>query len=312
MQTCSNCGASVREGARFCTACGTQLNAASSGSSAFSWGAAIEQQVPASHEPVAASSAESPTASGTQEGLPQEEAAGPPADEAIPMSWSWSQPDATLPSEAVDEETGIVLDDPDAEPVDGVVDATELDVLVVDEEDSAPGETDEPAPDLSLMEDEAVSTTPNEAPDSIDDRETIAAWAQEWSSDESPVAPDSAPTDDDDDDPEVTVAKAERLIAELQSLVPRLARPKPVDPNQALIPQRMAEELESATGGTEWEDLREVLVQARDNPNDITYLMKVSGNAGRLLELMEHRNALANTATSVAQRLRNPEPDTKA
>jgi hypothetical protein len=74
----------------------------------------------------------------------------------------------------------------------------------------------------------------------------------------------------------------------------------------------MAEELESATGEAAWEDLREILVQARDNPNDITYLMKVSGNAGRLLELMEHHDSLANTASSVAHRLRNPDPDQQA
>jgi hypothetical protein len=95
----------------------------------------------------------------------------------------------------------------------------------------------------------------------------------------------------------------------LQSLVPRLARPKPVNPKQALIPQRLAEELESATSETQWEDLREILVQARDHPNDITYLMSVSGNAGRLLELMDSRDSLANTALNVAHRLRNPEPE---
>jgi hypothetical protein len=234
------------------------------------------------------------------------------AEEVTPMTWSWNRPEETPPTEAVDEETGIVLDDPDAEPVPGIVDATELDVLVEEPAEAEPATTDHAEPDLSQMEDEAVSSSPDDAPDLADEQSTIAAWAQEWSSDEAPAAPDSvAADDDDDDDPEVTVAKAERLIAELKSLVPRLARPKPVDPNQALIPQRMAEELESATGETDWEDLREILLQARDNPNDITYLMKVSGNAGRLLELMEQRNTLASTATSVAQRLRNPEPDKK-
>ena len=307
MQTCSNCGASVREGARFCTACGTQLNEASSGSSAFSWGATVERGAPATGESGTMHWSMT-TSSGTQDASAAEETG---SESVPPEPWDQDQPEDSPPTEAVDEETGILLDDPDAEPISGVVDASELDVLVADPEANKPVVVNEDAPDLSQMEDEAVSSTPDDERDSTNDQDTIAAWAQEWSGDDQAEAPPSSAVDDDDD-PEVTVAKAERLIAELQSLVPRLARPKPADPSQALIPTRLAEELESATGETQWEDLREILVQARDHPNDITYLMGVSGNAGRLLELMENRDSLANTASNVARRLRNPEPDEQA
>ncbi|HYJ13457.1 MAG TPA: hypothetical protein VEW66_07695 [Thermomicrobiales bacterium] len=248
------------------------------------------------------------TSSGTQDASAAEETG---SESVPPEPWDQDQPEDSPPTEAVDEETGILLDDPDAEPISGVVDASELDVLVADPEANKPVVVNEDAPDLSQMEDEAVSSTPDDERDSTNDQDTIAAWAQEWSGDDQAEAPPSSAVDDDDD-PEVTVAKAERLIAELQSLVPRLARPKPADPSQALIPTRLAEELESATGETQWEDLREILVQARDHPNDITYLMGVSGNAGRLLELMENRDSLANTASNVARRLRNPVPDEQA
>lgn len=321
MQTCSNCGASVREGARFCTACGTQLNEASSGSSPFSWGAAIEQTAaPEGGWPTAATEAALGNAEETDT-----------INETSPTTttWNWGESSNSLPTEAVDEETGIVLDDPDREPDTGLVDPTEIDDLVAPASSDEPTITEDVEPDLAIVEDEAVVSIDDETAGSDEDQETLAVWAQSWavepeSTDSEPVATaaddeeilevletvdiqESTAIDVDEEDEEATLAKAERLIAELQSLVPRLARPKPVNPNQKLTPQLLAEELEDRTDGSQWADLREVLEKARDNPNDITHLMSVSGNASRLLDLLDDRDKLANRASSVAQRLRNPD-----
>ena len=320
MQTCSNCGANVREGARFCTTCGTQLNEASSGSSPFSWGAAIEQtSTPEGGWPTTTSATDEPA---------QTEAAGD-----VTGAWNWSESPDSPSTDAVDEESGIVLDDPDREPDAGLVDPTEVDDLdaPIDGEESAPSGDKEP--DLSIVEDEVSVNTEDNADASSEGQETLAAWAQSWSSD--PESADSTAADDvdretaveavlagisseepgletdasdtDDEDEEETLAKAERLIAELQSLVPKLARPKPANPNQQLTPKLLADELDERIDGAQWADLREVLEKARDNPHDINHLMSVSGNASRLLDLLDDRESLANRASSVAQRLRNPD-----
>jgi hypothetical protein len=306
MQTCSNCGASVREGARFCTACGTQLNDASSGSSAFSWGATTEQTAASPVAPEAPGGTASDATSGQDES----------ENEAITDSASLTveQPDQHLPTEAVDEETGIVLDDPADEARTGLVDATEIDVLDAEPGVAEPEVVDEDAPDLSTLEDWAGAPA-GESGVENDDQETLAVWAQRWVSEEETVVEEDIETvtiestsiDEDaeeDDDPEITMKEAERLIAELQSLVPKLARPKPAKP-QPITPRVLAEELDGLNDGEDWADLREVLEKARSNPNDITHLMNVSGNAERLLALLESRERLANGLSGVAQRLRD-------
>lgn len=265
MQACSNCGASVRDTARFCTACGTQLNEASSGNSAFSWGAAVEQST----------TPDSPISSATS--APEIDETD--SSETNEFAWSWDAPSST---------------DNEVSP-----DASEL--------------QPEAAVEASNMTspDETVPTEP---------QDTLASWAQDWSTEDevdevgeegvTPVAAVAAAADDDDDtdDAEATLEKAERLIAQLQSMIPRLAHPKPAKP-RPVVPTHLADELDSLNDGSDWSDLRSVLEQARDNPHDINHLMTVSGNANRLLSLLDSRENIARTASDMATRLRNPEPD---
>lgn len=300
MQTCSNCGATVREGARFCTACGTQLNDASSGSSPFSWGAAIEQ---------------SKAQAGTQAtmGWPiaaNEESKTVAASDGEPAVTEANSEEEHHSLAEVDEETGIVLSDADQEPISGVVDATEVEDLIPDAGETDADDDHEAEPDLSVMEDEVTMTSIEDDSNESASQDALAKWTSQWSSETEGAAAGASHTDNvADDDDEDVVVKAERLISQLQALVPRLARPKPADPNQKLKPQLLAAELDEYTDGTQWADLREVLERARDNPNDITHLMNVSSNASRLLELLDNREALADRASQVARRLRTPDDE---
>lgn len=304
MQTCSNCGAAVRESARFCTACGTQLNDASSGSSPFSWGAAIEQS-PVSHD------------AGTTAGWPTRGADDDSSDPDVADATTSEETTLVdhLSAQEVDEETGIVLGDPDDAPLQGIVDATELEDVVEGLEDDGAVVDGPDEPDLSVMEDAVTMSTTDSGAEDQASQETLAAWTHDWSTGDavsetagvSSETESSSPNDDDDDDNEDVLEKAERLIAQLQALVPKLARPKPANPTEKLKPRLLADELDEGTDGSQWADLRDVLEKARDNPNDITHLMNVSGNASRLLDLLDDRDYLAQRATSVAQRLRNPD-----
>jgi len=175
-------------------------------------------------------------------------------------------------------------------------------------------ETGEPQ---SAASEEPSATSQPEETVSTDSQDTLASWAQDWSSNDeveevaevtsSPDLVVASAVDDDSDDAEATVEKAERLIAQLQSLIPRLARPLPAKP-QPVVPTQLADELDNLNDGSDWSDLRSVLEQARENPNDINHLMTVSANANRLLSLLDSRENFARTTSDVAYRLRNPDP----
>lgn len=330
MQTCSNCGASVREGARFCTACGTQMNEASPETSAFSWGAAVDEPSaePASTDAAAAWPTRGADGADEAEDVASETPNGESETGDSDFTWTWNAPPADEPpaSTDVEEESGVVIEqgEPDANPAD-VVEATEIDILAPDASSSdasvadaeADGTSDH-ASDVASEEDLLIVASEDEivVEEDVDSSgaETLAAWATGWDSpgEDNSGAIDEAlaqVADSSDNDDEDTVAKAERLIAELQSMLPRLVNPKPATPEPVKPRLMLADELERVDDGSDWSDLRQVLERARDNPRDILHVMSISDNVERLIHLLDQRDNLARTAANVASRLRNPDPD---
>lgn len=112
MNTCSNCGAAVRPGAKFCTACGTRLNDASASAASSEWtsGQRTEAEVPAPETPDAnrmpgetvSSHVEVRTVETPQ---PPDASSAPDSSEAAPAPWSWrsSSQDPETPAPAMDE-----------------------------------------------------------------------------------------------------------------------------------------------------------------------------------------------------------------
>ncbi len=368
MLTCSNCGASVREGARFCTTCGTRLNDPVASDATSVWAApATGQPATSSDEATvdeSTSSTESTWSGDTSDqhdarvdAAPEPEAgedarvdaapeantdtdsdadapSEPPPQSDEGFTWSWgtsSNADDVVTPQAVDEvdeESGVVLEDaqdqdPDtSEPVD----ATEIEILEVEETTSGSGnDAAEPAPDTS----DTMLVVEDDEHDGQDESETLAAWAEQW---ESPEVEDVAIVNDPDSDPtrgesetldqagtseagdvdsggeEDTVARAERLIGELRAIIPTLARPLPAPPANALNnlpdPLPLAEELEVAARAGQFDDLREALQAARERPRDVDSMLTLSSKVDRLLELLDDRDNLAQTAERAATRLR--------
>jgi hypothetical protein len=390
MLTCSNCGATIREGAKFCTACGTRLNDSASAPSSNIW--AVPEPAP---EPnVIVNAAQEPDVVATSSASPAD-AAGSGG-----FSWSWGSPMAAESSDSTtspggDDESGVVISERDASEDttgDTIADATELEIL--DDQPSVSDETlvdgvatadaeNATDPDASAVIDDATASTGDDEPgaetlpdDEGDDTDTLAAWAGEWESSEvaesqddavdvldTSVKDETAPeveaedtTADDatvteagsdsgdiiveeeatvseaeiepvpaiaeavalgtvsdpagaakevEDDGEDTVAKAERLIGELQAIIPALARPRPAVPAMdSDAAQSVANDLDSAARIGQFDDVRETLLAARDNPRDVDNMLRLSSNVDRLLELLDDRNNLAKTATSAAGRLR--------
>ncbi|MDQ3654380.1 MAG: zinc-ribbon domain-containing protein [Chloroflexota bacterium] len=364
MLTCSNCGASVREGARFCTTCGTRLNDPVSPDATDVW-ATPEASEPAasSAEPAAAESiSTSAWSSGTAdqgEGSPGADpnadaaeapvtaeepdmntdsdtsSAAPPATTEESFTWSWGTSSNGQDGEdrqatgQVDEESSVVLEEAGSEASeaegDELVDATEIDILEVDTSEPDPVMEAGPNPETS----DSMLVVEEREDDEEGESETLAAWAEQWESpepdgdseanDELPEQEPEDPTaldqaadtavaagsmDHSADDEEDTVARAERLIGELRSIIPSLVRPMAsapvVDSNSAAI----ADELEGAAQPGQFDDVRETLQAARANPRDVDTMLSLSGKIDRLLELLDDRDNLARMAGSAATRLR--------
>lgn len=82
--TCSNCGAAVRPGAKFCTACGTRLNDVAANAAAPEWTASH----PVAEPPETDATPGNPDTNLTTTQLEQEADQAPPAA-ADPQPWSW-------------------------------------------------------------------------------------------------------------------------------------------------------------------------------------------------------------------------------
>lgn len=359
MLTCSNCGASVREGARFCTRCGTRLNDPVAPAASGVWGAAVSSETSSSTGEATGGESGSLRPGGTSDGedavserdpdtatvsasIPDEDsdtAAETTGTSDEGFTWSWgtsSNADSgtTDTIDQVDEESGIVLEEAETTASEGeedsgeLVDATEIDIREADDtgSDDVPEEDSEPSPETSdtmlVLEDEEQDTT---------ESETLAAWAEQWESpeaddetgaDEASLEPErgeptprgqddaTVPSGDAEDskdsieDEEDTVTKAERLIGELRSLIPTLARPMPSAPAARVDAAALADELEGAARTNQFEDVREMLRSAREHPRDVDTMLNLAGNVSRLLELLDDRDNLAQIAESAATRLR--------
>lgn len=366
MLTCSNCGASVREGARFCTTCGTRLNDPVATDATSVWATPLSS-VPATSrdEPAAVAATwtgdtsdqdvssqasevttEPSTAQVADEDSPGTETtseAPPASDEGFSWSWGTSSStngdEATRTTDQVDEESGVVLEEAETaeetentEP-DELVDATEIDILEVDESGTGneSSDGDEPDPETS----DTMLVVEDAQDDGDEETETLAAWAEQWESTETEPEDDAAAhiegaepeihqpsaleqaadtaitdgtTETPSEDEEDTVAKAERLIGELRSMIPSLLRPMPGTPAISIDTSVIADELESAARGGQFDDIRETLLAAREHPRDVDTMLNLSSKINRLIELLDDRDNLAQTAERTATRLR-PDAD---
>lgn len=215
MPTCSNCGATVRESARFCTACGTRLNEPAEPTSS-DWSTATEPAAADTSSSVATSVWESIRQEVTEEtgdttlttsartnehaGVAtddgQESATGDDTGNEEAFTWSWNTPAAQDDDDVappMDDESSVVIDtdEPDAQ-VEDAPDLTEIEILddspevsdvMAGEDGVATGEAagDDPAPDTAEVQDLLDASD-----DTVENQETLAAWATQWNT---PVEP---------------------------------------------------------------------------------------------------------------------------
>ena len=108
MDTCSNCGAAVRPGAKFCTACGTRLNdvdSSASGSSGWEASAPPVEDAAAAPQPVVGEIVSRRIVSEERSGTPPETtgdtASGESAASTVPTAWRWGSTETDNPAERI-------------------------------------------------------------------------------------------------------------------------------------------------------------------------------------------------------------------
>ncbi len=266
MQECSNCGATVRDGAKFCTSCGTRLNDTTTQNQVNSWAlpdtdptVVVTAVSPPADEPELASpepdtessqgdEAESPATEPEPDTAPVESAASV-------FSWSWGSTASSTDVEGVEGDDGsspppIEADDAAIDVTFDPVDAAEAEVLADDPDTSdepvAIPVPDEPEPvdDQSTaeaqdtVEDDSSTDESEDADDGGD--ATLAAWAGQWSEENgetvstdagedivvTPAVPDAESEDTTDEDP---ADRAERLLDELKLIIPSLRQPRALE-----------------------------------------------------------------------------------
>lgn len=129
MNTCSNCGAAVRPGAKFCTACGTRLNdvSASTASSAWTSGQPDMSRTPSDTDaspPTESVRIDSPVLheSGSSEPAPAPSTSDDASSDAS-SSWSWrSSPDPSLSTPVTDDGEDVTTEPSSEEPRVFIVD----------------------------------------------------------------------------------------------------------------------------------------------------------------------------------------------
>jgi hypothetical protein len=307
MQTCSNCGASNREGAKFCTTCGTRLNpVVSSGSSG--WGA-LDDDATRGETSATTTTTEEPTTT---------EAPSWSAQEPVATAWSWNQTRTS-------EELAVPVtstDEPAATPTTTSSWASQW----------TSAETD----DFGDDDDEPASTTTTtgapvwDSPDPVVADATTTTEAPSWTT--TPSAPEPAVVDNttpvDDviaveptaDVPETLApddtaststeppgagnrARAQELIAELQALIDTGFPEPAADANGDAASALTALATLGDDDGSRFDGLREVVEKARTQPRDLDTMLGLIGQIESIADLLDayeaQRTAIAEAKATL-------------
>lgn len=179
MQTCSNCGSVSRDGAKFCTTCGSRLNEVVDTTQSTGW-VAYESSEPetadAPEPPAAVDASDETMASPAVTEKPVNISPDTSSAPTPPPSWAWGQSATTAKEEPAPEIS---------EPVIETTADTSSDDAAVDE--AVPDEVNAPSP--ASPEPDAPAEPIVEEPK----EESLSSWANQWSTDENSDDNDEAP-----------------------------------------------------------------------------------------------------------------------
>lgn len=345
MVHCTNCGAAAREGARFCTTCGTRLDLDTTATSAAASASPSDTATLDAVDTTPDATDEGEHASSTLSSTPEDAGATPdtaseepetssqayvPTSEPDDTDASATWPDTDTPSETDETQSETISDEtstwPDAdtsmmeEPQD-----PDRSVASTTSADDGPyaGGWPSPSTDNETEAEEAVTTIPDDSEadpwqaspttsrytDVEDDGPS--AW-EGWSPtpDPEPMIDVGSTVSSDDEDSSLDDIRA--LVSTLQQRLDRLVAPASVA-SRGVDADELADQLHGwAQEVRAPDDLLDVIRDARQNPRDIDAVTRLADRAGELERLVERYGTLCSDAERWVARLRNQPNDTDA
>ena len=283
MQTCSNCGATSREGAKFCTTCGSRLNAVVDPTASSGW------ESPATDDETRFSPVVSPDNTEQRQDEPSVETTDEPVaveKEPATTSWSWGQATAT----EVPEEEPIAADMTEALDVSKTGD----DEIHVTE--PAEGES------LSSWASQWSESTPES--EEAGEVESIAT---------SRASETTGEAEDEYEEPSPQ-ARAHALLYELRELIDSTVPDQESAPGVAAAVVEGGKENALATltavpGDEErFDNLRAILESAREQPRDVDTMLNLLGEINSLIALIDSHEAYVSAINTAIGQLRGDEP----
>jgi hypothetical protein len=306
MQTCSNCGATSREGAKFCTTCGSRLNPVVEDTGSNGWNA-----FPSTDETQISTAAVDTSDTETAPDEREETAGSTP-----PASWSWGQSTTTSDEPATTDEADTTTpndelsswasqwnttppsDEPDAED---------------DDDDSVAGIEAASAELQSAELTEVSQFAPASKPDEViaEEEEVEAATEEQVASttevqDEPSALFDTAPS------PEAAIGdapgpqeRARVLLHELRELIDESFVAPAVAATTGAGDSGSALATLNALGddGDRFDSLRAMLEKAREQPRDVDTMLNLLGEINSLIALVDRHHDYVTAVNTAKQQL---------
>ena len=309
MQTCSNCGATSRDGAKFCTTCGSRLNEVIDSDAPSGWQSYSESEETAFGP--ALTDDEVDTEAGDINTSPAE---APPA---ATSSWSWGQTVDEAPESVAEFETEI-----DAVAEAESTDSESLSSWANRWSDSAaedPAPASEPEYEVTADVDEFLES----AEEAIEEADSVELESAE----ELTIADDESVDESETIEVEPDVQSVAAVIASPETSLEHEDSPSPRERAQALVYELRElidesfdapEETSSPSSGTvdalatlngvpaengQFDNLRSILETAREQPRDVDTMLNLLGEINSLIALVDSHEQLVAAVETAKQQL---------
>jgi hypothetical protein len=283
MQTCSNCGATSREGAKFCTTCGSRLNPVVDASATSGW----ESYAATDETRVASAMTESEPEAPQQAPVEAEKPEWASTDEpATTSTWSWGQSVVDEPAVAADANA-------EAESETANVQEDKSDDAVLS---SWANQWDAPAEIDAATESTSDPTSGTVTDEPVEDQVAAGEEVQ----DEPSALFGTAPVSERVDAPSPK-ERAQALLFELRELIDEsFAAPAAASANGDAA-SALATLTALGDDADKFDRLREILEKAREQPRDVDTMLNLLGEINSLIELVDRHHAYV-TAVEEAKR----------
>jgi hypothetical protein len=295
MQTCSNCGSVSRDGAKFCTTCGSRLNEVIDSNASSGW-ESYSTEDETREAPAVAQGVESPVVEAASPEIDPAQAAEP----APTTSWSWGQSSADDTAETESDQP--VNPEEDTEVATSSTESESLSSWANQwtspaEEPYEPDPVTEPEYDVTSKVDESETTVEAVAEAEVEPDEPAAETSEAV-----PAVTYADPANVASDEP-TPKERAQSLLFELRELIDESfggSESQAPATSEASTGDALATLNAVGSDDGQFDNLRAILEKAREQPRDVDTMLNLLGEINSLIALVDSHERLV-TAVETAK-----------